>query len=309
MIAVHDVDVARTIARLSIEEIGRAVAPDDGATGGLGLRWLLREAATAIAGRPSERLGEVLARFDARIESAGVTTAARETTMALGATVDVDGEVPRSGPVVVVSNHPGAYDALALMSALGRDDVALLAAERPFLRAMPHLGKHLVFVADDGAAAHRGAATAIRASAFGLRQALTYLERGRALVQFGAGAIEPDARFVRRGDGRVLGEWGEGTGMLVQRAIRRGARIIPCFVSGVHSPRAKRLLVVRLAERNGLTTIAPLLQATLPGFRDVVVTIRFGAPIQPAAFRHDQSDRDRTALVRSAVEALAPRPR
>ncbi len=202
--------------------------------------------------------------------------------------------VPRRGPVLVVVNHPGAYDALAMMSALDRDDVALVAADRSFLRAMPHVAEHLVFVAEDGAGAR----------AVGLRRALARLAQGAALVQFGAGAIEPDARFVARTAAR-LGAWEVGTGLLALLAARGGAAVVPAFVQGVHSKRAKELRVVRWAERRGITTLAPLVQATIPGFRDVAVSVRFGPAVPGAALEAEREHGPRTALLRSRLEALA----
>lgn len=281
-------DVATTLERLSVAEIVEAAA--------LGGAPRAVRAAVELAARvPSRRLGRLLARFDADVGEHGLSSAARRVMFALGARVDVEGEPPSRSRVgaLVVTNHPGAYDALATMASLGRDDVALVAAERPFLRAMPHVSEHLVFVADEGATAR----------AAGLRRALDWLRAGHVLVQYGAGAIEPDARFVAR-DGEVLGEWHAGTGLLAARAAQLGALVVPVFVDGVHSPRAKRLPLVRLAERRGVTTIAPLVQATMPGFRDVVVRVRYGAPLAPAALASATAGAARTALVREAVRAL-----
>jgi hypothetical protein len=289
--------LAREIALLSEREIADAVAPQ-----GTRARPVLHATISALARRPSARLGGLLARFDRQVASVGVSRAAREVVTAFGAELRVDGSCPASGPVLIAANHPGAYDALAMLAAIGRDDIAIVAADRPFLRAMPRLRDHLVFVAD--LARPNGAS--VRDRARGLRQALEWLAAGRVLVQFGAGAIEPDARFSGAAD-PVLGGWGDGTGLLTGRALRSGAAIVPCFVSGVHSPRAKRLFFVRWAERIGITTIAPLVQATIPGFRDVVVTVRFGSPIGADRLRGALADRDRTDIVRDAVERLAGR--
>jgi hypothetical protein len=160
---------------------------------------------------------------------------------------------------------------------------------------MPGLCDHLVFVSDVGPAARMR----------GLRRALAWLASGRVLVQYGAGAIEPDAGFARPDDA-LLGPWAAGTGLLAARAARLGAPIVPAFISGVHSPRAKRLPMVRWAERRGITTVAPLVQATLPGFGDVVVRVRFGAPLPRDALLAPDSAVARTSLVRAAVLALAP---
>lgn len=287
--------VARALAAISVGEIVDAAAAR-------GVPYPIRRAVELVASLPSRRLGKILARFDARVGEVGLGAAAREVLRALGATVDVEGSVPRAGGVLVVTNHPGAYDSLATMASLGRDDVALLAAERPFLRAMPRVREHFVFVADSRAS---GSALARLA---GLRAALGWLGAGRVLVQYGAGAIEPDARFANEGDD-ILGAWSDGTGVLAQRAASIGAAIVPALVSGVHSRRAKRLPFVRWAERRGITTIAPLVQATLPGFRDVSVSIRFGAPLDPRVVLAAPSHEARTALLREAVAALWARCR
>jgi hypothetical protein len=307
--------VARALAKLSTDEIAAAV-------GGKGAPAVVRALVALAARLPSRRLGAALARFDASIAERGLAQAARSALASFGVRLEVEGGAP-AGAALLVTNHPGAYDALAMMASTGRDDVALVAADRAFLRAMPGLCEHLVFVADAGppvARAHdRRASDAsgvhtgppdpgLLARMLGLRRALAWLASGRALVQYGAGAIEPDARFARPGED-VLGAWADGTSVLASRAAELGARIVPVFISGVHSARAKRLPFVRWAERRGITTVAPLVQATLPGFRDVVVRVRFGAPIAHDALAAAKSHAARTALVRAAVAALAPVPR
>ena len=104
----------------------------------------------------------------------------------------------------------------------------------------------------------------------------------------------------------MLGPWSEGTAVLAAAAAGCGATVIPAFVSGVHSPRAKRLPPVRWAERRGITTLAPLLQATLPGFADVVTSVRLGAPLAPPP-SDPKIYVDCMRAVREAVAALGPR--
>lgn len=282
-----DDDVAEALASLSTREITAALRVED-------VRGPLRSVLDAVVRLPSERLGKTLARFDRRVREIGVAAGARELLARFGVTIDVIGEPPLSGGLLVVTNHPGAYDAIATLAALGRQDVALVAAEREFLRAMPGMREHLIFVADEGT----------QARAFGVRRALAWLEKGHALIQFGAGAIEPDLPFIERYQ-VPLGPWQEGTGLFANRAARAGATVVPAFVAGVHSARAKRLFIVRMAEKRGAHTLAPMLQATLPGFRDVVVTVRFGEPIDRHALAQASDNARRTSLVRSAVMKLA----
>jgi hypothetical protein len=261
-------EVAQEIARLSTEEITSAVRAANAPA-------LIKRAIQALASKPSTRLGEILATFDARIASGGLGRAAREVVSRLGAKIDVTGECPPKGPVLIVTNHPGAYDALALMGALGRDDARLVASDRAFLRAMPHLSlDHLIFIAEDHPMSR----------ARGAVRALDWIREGHVLVHFGGGKIEPDVKFIYQGE--ALGAWGEGTTVLAKKALAKGAAIVPCFISGVHSPRAKSLFFVKWAESKGITTIAPLVQATMNGYRDVEVSIRFGKPVEdPASVR------------------------
>jgi hypothetical protein len=285
--------VARELEALSVEEMVDAA-------GARGAPWVARRLVSMLARLPSARLGRSLARFDADLASAGVADAATALLGRFGATVEVEGAVPSSGGVLVVTNHPGAYDSIAMLAALRRDDVALVAAERTFLAAMPRFCEHLVFVADPRA--REGVMGRTR----GVRRALTWLGAGRVLVQYGAGAIEPDARFAPAGV-ELLGAWSNGTGMLAAHAVKRGAAVVPALVSGVHSRRAMSVPGVRWAERRGVTTIAPLLQATVPGFGDVHVRVRFGAPLDRDALLAAKSHAARTALLRAAVLRLSAR--
>ena len=232
--------------------------------------WVRRAVRAAFA-VPSWPLGRVLARFDRRTGEAGLHVAAREALAGFGARWAADAAPPSRGALLVVSNHPGAYDALALMAALGREDLMIVAAERRFLRALPHVSRRLLFVPiDEG-----GGARALAARSAGVRRALRHLRRGGALLHFPAGRIEADPAFAGDGDA-LLGEWQPSAGTLLRAAAAAGGRAAVAVVSGVHSPRAKRLAITRWAERRGITTLAPLLQAALPGFDDVDVRVRLG---------------------------------
>ncbi|MCJ7658350.1 MAG: hypothetical protein MUO67_04280, partial [Anaerolineales bacterium] len=50
--------------------------------------------------------------------------------------------VPAEGPLMVTSNHPGAYDGLVLFTEVGRKDMTWVSSEIPFLDALPNLREH-----------------------------------------------------------------------------------------------------------------------------------------------------------------------
>ena len=58
--------------------------------------------------------------------------------------------IPAVGPLVIASNHPGAYDSVAIIAHLPpRPDLMVLASDIPFLRRLPNIGPHLLYVSSD----------------------------------------------------------------------------------------------------------------------------------------------------------------
>lgn len=209
----------------------------------------------------SRTLGKTLAELDATVAARGLPAAAQQALERFGISLQASGAQLGAGPCLVLANHPGAYDALALISALGRTDLLILAADRVFLRALPQLSSHLLFV---------GERPSERAGA--LKGALRHLKAGGAVLHFPAGQIEPDADFEADG-AQLLKPWLPGVTALVKACAKADGRVVLAGVRGVHSPRAKHLLLNRLAEQRGITTLCPLLQM-VGKLRDVVTKVR-----------------------------------
>jgi 1-acyl-sn-glycerol-3-phosphate acyltransferase len=277
-------EIADEIARLSAEEMLTSIGLPTGAPA------IVRRVVAAPFLGLSMRLGRALSTFDARVAPMGLSHAAALTLDDLGATIAVEGAVP-SGPVLIASNHPGAFDALALMATCARRDPLFLADDRAFLRAMPHLREHLLFV--DPFNRSVSARTLVRA--------VRHLSHGGAVVQFGAGSIEPDPAFALPGVPLVR-SWKHGTGALAIACARAGGAVVPAIVSGVHSARAKHNVVNRIAEARGITTLALLLQIAIPSHRRVEVRVHFDAPVDvPRAANAEEV----TKLVEQRARAIA----
>lgn len=224
----------------------------------------------------SRRLAETLAVMDDTIAERGLPAAAAQALTSFGVELRESGAAPESKACLVLANHPGAYDALALMSALRRRDLLILAADRVFLRALPNLSQHLLFVGDTPG--ERAAA---------LKRALLRLRSGGAVLHFPAGQIEPDADF-EHAPARLLAPWQPGVAALLKACTKVEGRVIVAGVRGVHSPRAKGFVLNRLAEARGITTLSPLLQM-VGRLRDVVARVHCAdagsALAEPAMFR------------------------
>jgi hypothetical protein len=251
---------ARIVA-LTLEEFASA----------LGLRQLpvrLRNTALWPLGFLAHRLAGHLAQFDEDLKTQPLPQAARAVLERFGVALSVQGdETPRHGPLLVIANHPGIYDAMSLFSSLGRNDLCVIVAEREFLRAMPHLGPKLIFVPDDD----------IGERAAGLRQAIRHLARGGAVLHFAAGRIEPDPDFDSP---PWFHPWSESAGQLARLCERKGGEVRVAVVRGVHSKRAKRAWLVRWAERHGITTLSGLLQVALRCYAQVEPKVRYSSPLR-----------------------------
>ena len=241
--------LARELARLSASEMVAALGVQRAPR-------LVRQGLALPFLAASRSLGETLAELDSSLAEKGLPAAADHALWRCGVALRVTGDAVPAGPCLVLANHPGAYDALALMRALGRRDLLILAADRSFLRALSGLTAHLCFVGD---------APGARAGA--LKRSLRWLKHGGALLHFPAGQIEPDADFEPEQAG-LLNAWQPGVPALIRACAHAGGRVLVAGVRGVHSPRAKRLLVNRWAERRGITTLSALVQLWR-GLRDV----------------------------------------
>ncbi|HEV2249843.1 MAG TPA: lysophospholipid acyltransferase family protein [Candidatus Limnocylindria bacterium] len=194
--------------------------------------------------------------------------------------------VPPRGPLLIVANHPGLSDAVALLAALGRDDAWIVAANYPFLRALRLASRRFLFVEDDRAG---------RLST--VRRILSTLRRGETVVVFPAGRLELDPDLSREAARASLGTWSRSVELLARRA--RDTVVIPATVRGVVSrsafdhPLAKRRGVLNDRQR-----MASLLQLALPAYRADPVRVTFGTAITSGATR------DVHAAVLHAMRAL-----
>jgi 1-acyl-sn-glycerol-3-phosphate acyltransferase len=184
-----------------------------------------------------------------------------------GLTIEGRERLPAAGPLLVVANHPGLSDAVALLAALGREDAWIVAANYPFLRAMRLASRHFLFVSDD---------RSDRLSAF--RDIVSRLRCGETVIVFPAGGLELDPAISRTAARASLATWSRSIELLARLAC--DTVVVPAAVSGVVSrsafdhPLAKRRSVLRERQR-----MATLLQFAVPSYRSNRVSISFGVPI------------------------------
>jgi Acyltransferase len=240
-------------------EGAEALGWEHGRRGDLAMHALLRPAARRIA-REFAACDEVFA-------SRTLPDAARWILAHFAAVVEVAGldRVPRRGPILLVANHPGLTDAMALIAALDRPDVRIVAADYPFLHAMRGLGPRLIFLGAAGS------------SQLGWIRAVTRdLRHGRVVLLFPAGRLEPDPAVLGRDD--ALLPWSASVDVI--RRLAPETQVVPVVVSGVLSARAfaHPLTRIRRAARDR-QRVATLMQMIDSRYRHVTVRTAFGAPL------------------------------
>ena len=268
-------------------------------------RIVARESAETLVGRPAGFRVEVVRRligpvadhvagrfvtYDRALGEAGLRHGSAWIVDEATGGLAVEGRehIPARGPLLIVANHPGLSDAVALLAALGREDAWIVTASYPFLRALRLASRRFLFVSDD---------RADRSSA--LRVIVSTLRRGETVVVFPAGGLELDPALSRAAALASLATWSRSVGLLAR--LGGDTVVVPAAVHGVVSraafdhPLARRRRVLKERQR-----MASLLQVALPAYQADRVRVTFGAPIAPggAPDVHAAVMRAMSALIR-----------
>jgi 1-acyl-sn-glycerol-3-phosphate acyltransferase len=259
-VATPDEERLERLTRVCVDDVITAFG-----LGGVGRGRAVLELLSRV---PVRRLAQQVMTFDrivgeSDLEAGGAWALAR---MCREARVEGQSNVPNGGPLLLVSNHPGLADAVALFAATPREDLRVIAAERPFLDALPNTSRYLLTVAEDSG----GRSGLVRAAARHLRD-------GRAVLTFPGGTIEPDPA-VLPGAVESLDRWSSSADLFAR--LVPDLTVVPVVVSGVISSSALRIPLIRLRRRRrDREWLAATLQMLIPALRNVNIRVEFGDPI------------------------------
>lgn len=201
---------------------------------GLSPRGTARRALGPLFRVPAGRFAVLMARADEAISAAGLPGGGRSVLRGLGLEPVVRGadRVPDAGPLIVASNHPGAYDSLALMSAVARPDLKVVLSDVGFTRAFEAARRHFIY-----------AENTTRARARALRESLRHLRAGGALLIYPHTEVEPDPE-TGTGAAAALDDWSRSLEIMLRRVP--SAVLLVAIVGGVILPSFARSPLVRL---------------------------------------------------------------
>ena len=219
-----------------------------------------------LACRPSaQRLARQIATYDQIVGEAGLRVGGAWALKRMVRRADIEGRerIPTEGPLLLLANHPGLANSVALFSSIPRSDLRVVAAKWPLLEALPNTSRHLIKVVKDPP--NRFAVC---------RSVARHLSNNGAVLSFPAGRMEPDPALLP-GALSALERWSPST-YLFARLIPN-LTIIPVAVGGVLSPIALRNPLTYLRRRDeDRWWLASNLQMLVPALRNVTVRVRFG---------------------------------
>jgi hypothetical protein len=131
--------------------------------------------------------------------------------------------VPATGPLLVVSNHVGAYDILVVPSQINRRDVKIIASDSPFFKNLRNASRQMIYASADPGSRMAAA-----------RQGVAHLREGGALLLFGTGLIDPDPEVYPHAE-LAVGNWSPSIDLFLRQVPQ--TQLIISILSGIVMPR------------------------------------------------------------------------
>jgi 1-acyl-sn-glycerol-3-phosphate acyltransferase len=240
---------------------------------GLPRRGPLRRWLGPVFRLPAGRFGRIAAAADVASGSEGITGGARRILplLSLNPLARGTGNIPSDGPLLVASNHPGAYDSVAILSCIPRKDMKVFISDVAFSRAFSSAGRYFIYTPKNKAG---------RMSA--LKTSIDHLQSGGSLLIFAHGEVEPDPEF-NPGASEAIGDWSRSLEIMLRRVPE--ARLLVTIASGVLMPRFMKNPLVKIrksaARRQKLAEVLQISQQMIfPRRVQTHIHISFAQPVQ-----------------------------
>jgi len=247
---------------------------------------------------PAQRFSDIFASADAAARTEGLQGAGRQLLQNLLVKAQARGmeTLPAEGPLVVASNHPGAYDSAALVSFIPRRDLKIIVYEIPFYHALEHISHQMIFVSPN-----------LDERMPALRSAIQHLRGGGALLQFGTGHIDPDPS-VQAGSEESLANWSPSLEIMLRKVPEM--RLSLAITSGVLMKRFARHPLTHLrrgpVDRRRIAEFMQIIwQLISRKAPDVDTRISFASPVSVAELQAESSGRLMESIKHRALALLA----
>jgi hypothetical protein len=247
----------------------------------------------------SRSFARLALRFDDTVGRDGLGPAFAELLAYAVSDVEVSGAeaIPAKGPLLILSNHPGAYDGGLIAASLPRQDLKIISSTVPFAQRLPNFYSHLIEVTREAHVGMRG-----------LRQAIRHLQAGGALLILPSGIVDPDPDLLP-GASAALEQWKPSIELLLRQVPETQA--VVAIVSGVLSPAWLRSPLVKIQpetwrQRKLAEFLQVMQQVLLPGTLLLSPRLSFAPPVTAAELAEMAPDASlHAALIQRAQWLLA----
>src|SRR4030042_6300084 len=221
---------------------------------------------------PTQRVARVAATFDQYVEEYGFREAARRILPVFAQTVEANNveNIPRDGPLLITSNHPGTCDSLVIAATIPRPDLKIVATGAPFVQGLRNAASNLIYTSRD-----------VHERMMVVRSAIRHLQRGGALLIFPTGTIDPDPALSPEA-ANDLGKWSPSIEVMLRHVPQ--TRVLLTIVSGVLSARWRWNPFVRLLgddhkQRKVAEFLQVIQQMIFPNSVQVTPRLTFSNPL------------------------------
>jgi hypothetical protein len=187
---------------------------------------------------PANHLARIAAILEDEAPRSGLSGASQRALPELSVTPSICGKarVPREGPLLVVSNHPGTYDPVVVTASIPRRDLKLVASDVGFTHALVNCSRDFIFVSTDPS--ERMAA---------LRACIRYLSSGGAVLIFPSGEVEPDPALLPEEAAETFQNWSASIEIMLRKVPDAWLQLV--MISGMLLPAFMRSPLTRIRRR------------------------------------------------------------
>jgi len=183
---------------------------------------------------PVKRMSRMLVELDQNIAQKGCNQAAKELMGYFVTNVELRGaeNIPEHGPLLLMCNHPAAYDAIILAACIRRDDLKILGSDVELIKKFPNIANIIIPVP-----------YYIPSRLQTVRASIQHLKNGGALLIFPRGNVEPDPA-VSPGAEQSLNGWSASLELFLRKVP--GAMSVVAIASGILSEKWFRNPLIKL---------------------------------------------------------------
>ncbi len=210
--------------------------------------------------------------FDEKTNVEGFPNAGRWLCSRFVSDIEVRGmeNIPAVGPLMIVSNHPGAYDSFCILATLGRRDLNAIISDIPFCMALPHVAPQLILTNSK-----------VEVRMMAIREAIKRLQNGIAFLIFPTGLIDPDPSFNETAIAE-LQNWSNSIELFLRKAP--DTRLLITTVSHILQPKWTRHVLLKtqptpMTKRRMAEFIQVFNQFFIPWSKKSLPCITYGKPI------------------------------